>query len=220
MTAEAERMLKVGLAMMQPWAWSLIWPPPPPDWIDRETGEVTMASAGHRPAILWRAGKTATINPNGIALGLDIGPVFDRAIEEKRVTMQKNDRLVMYTDGLLSAENDAGETYGEERMAHLERFLVLNSIDNKWKEHLYVMDALRSGIGLRSYAQIDSKNEYKREGLGVSRNCCSTSPMRSPATHCGSRFAAMEPGQCWRSPQRGGWDQLREKRWDPWGMWR
>ncbi|MDA0666195.1 MAG: preprotein translocase subunit SecA [Planctomycetota bacterium] len=57
------------------------------------------------------------------------------------------------------------EAAGEEAMAHLERFLLLNSIDKKWKEHLYLMDALRSGIGLRGYAQVDPKNEYKREGL-------------------------------------------------------
>ena len=50
-------------------------------------------------------------------------------------------------------------------MASLERFLVLNSIDHKWKDHLYAMDGLRSGIGLRGYAQVDPKNEYKREGL-------------------------------------------------------
>ncbi|MFK5955869.1 MAG: preprotein translocase subunit SecA [Planctomycetota bacterium] len=57
------------------------------------------------------------------------------------------------------------EAAGEEAMAHLERFLLLNCIDKKWKEHLYTMDALRSGIGLRGYAQVDPKNEYKREGL-------------------------------------------------------
>jgi len=57
------------------------------------------------------------------------------------------------------------EEFTPERMHALERFLVLNAIDNKWKEHLYTMDALRSGIGLRGYAQVDPKNEYKREGL-------------------------------------------------------
>jgi preprotein translocase subunit SecA len=57
------------------------------------------------------------------------------------------------------------EELGDEQMARLESFLVLNAIDTKWKEHLYVMDALRSGIGLRGYAQVDPKNEYKREGL-------------------------------------------------------
>jgi preprotein translocase subunit SecA len=57
------------------------------------------------------------------------------------------------------------EKYGDETMMGLERFLLLNSIDTKWKEHLYLMDALRSGINLRGYAQVDPKNEYKREGL-------------------------------------------------------
>ncbi len=55
----------------------------------------------------------------------------------------------------------------EETMGALERFLVLNSIDHKWKDHLYAMDGLRSGIGLRGYAQVDPKNEYKREGLAA-----------------------------------------------------
>jgi len=57
------------------------------------------------------------------------------------------------------------ERLGAERMGSMERFLVLNAIDHKWKDHLYAMDALRSGIGLRGYAQVDPKNEYKREGL-------------------------------------------------------
>jgi serine phosphatase RsbU (regulator of sigma subunit) len=83
--------------------------------LDPSDGAVTAASAGHRPIILWRQGKTATINPSGIALGLDIGPVFDKTIEDKRFSMHKNDRIVMYTDGVISAENDAGEAYGEER---------------------------------------------------------------------------------------------------------
>ena len=60
---------------------------------------------------------------------------------------------------------DKAARLGEAKMASLERFLVLNSIDHKWKDHLYAMDGLRSGIGLRGYAQVDPKNEYKREGL-------------------------------------------------------
>lgn len=57
------------------------------------------------------------------------------------------------------------EEFGEDLMGELERFLMLNAIDSKWKEHLYTMDALRAGIGLRGYAQVDPKTEYKREGL-------------------------------------------------------
>jgi len=53
---------------------------------------------------------------------------------------------------------------GSERMRMVERFLLLNTIDARWKDHLRAMDALKSGIGLRGYAQVDPKVEYKREG--------------------------------------------------------
>jgi preprotein translocase subunit SecA len=52
-----------------------------------------------------------------------------------------------------------------ENMRKIERYLLLQAIDGHWKEHLYAMDALRAGIGLRGYAQQDPKNEYKREGF-------------------------------------------------------
>jgi preprotein translocase subunit SecA len=55
--------------------------------------------------------------------------------------------------------------FGLERMRAIERFLVLSSIDEKWKDHLYAMDALRSGIGLKSYAQEDPKVNYRIEGM-------------------------------------------------------
>jgi preprotein translocase subunit SecA len=56
-------------------------------------------------------------------------------------------------------------TEGAANLRKIERFLLLNAIDTKWKDHLYTMDALKSGIGLRGYAQVDPKNEYKREGF-------------------------------------------------------
>ncbi|MFH0888423.1 MAG: preprotein translocase subunit SecA [Planctomycetota bacterium] len=49
-------------------------------------------------------------------------------------------------------------------MRNVERFILLEKIDEKWKNHLYAMDYLRSGIGLRGYAQADPKVEYKKEG--------------------------------------------------------
>jgi preprotein translocase subunit SecA len=52
-----------------------------------------------------------------------------------------------------------------ERMRAVERFLVLSAIDEKWKDHLYAMDALRSGIGLKAYAQEDPKTIYRIEGM-------------------------------------------------------
>jgi len=56
-------------------------------------------------------------------------------------------------------------TYGEEFMRQLERFAMLRVIDERWKEHLYEMDLLKEGIGLRAYGQRDPLIEYKQEGF-------------------------------------------------------
>ncbi len=53
---------------------------------------------------------------------------------------------------------------GTELLQALERYLLLDVIDSKWKDHLYAMDELKSGIGLEAYAQKDPKVEYKRSG--------------------------------------------------------
>ena len=50
-------------------------------------------------------------------------------------------------------------------MRRMERALVLQLLDTAWKDHLLAMDHLRSSIGLRGYAQVDPKVEYKREGM-------------------------------------------------------
>jgi preprotein translocase subunit SecA len=52
---------------------------------------------------------------------------------------------------------------GEEVMRHFEKALMLNVLDQKWKDHLASMDYLRQGIGLRGYAQKQPMQEYKRE---------------------------------------------------------
>ncbi|TCW32889.1 preprotein translocase subunit SecA [Gulbenkiania mobilis] len=54
---------------------------------------------------------------------------------------------------------------GEEVMRHFERSLVLQMLDNHWREHLASMDHLRQGIHLRGYAQKNPKQEYKREAF-------------------------------------------------------
>lgn len=50
-------------------------------------------------------------------------------------------------------------------MRRMERALLLQILDTAWKEHLLAMDHLRSSVGLRGYAQVDPKVEYKREGM-------------------------------------------------------
>ena len=74
-------------------------------------------------------------------------------------------------EGLLDWIMDRVEKLYEARVQHygedwesVVRYLVIDTIDTKWKDHLYAMEVLKSGIGLRSYAQVDPKNEYKKEG--------------------------------------------------------
>ena len=54
-----------------------------------------------------------------------------------------------------------------EIMRELERRVVLSVLDRKWREHLYEMDYLREGIGLRAWAQRDPLVEYQREGYDM-----------------------------------------------------
>jgi preprotein translocase subunit SecA len=53
---------------------------------------------------------------------------------------------------------------GPEFFGRLEQMVMLQIVDNHWKEHLLSMDHLRDGIGLRGYAQVDPLREYQREG--------------------------------------------------------
>jgi len=56
---------------------------------------------------------------------------------------------------------------GSEVMRELERRVLLSVLDRKWREHLYEMDYLREGIGLRAYSQRDPLVEYQREGFDM-----------------------------------------------------
>jgi preprotein translocase subunit SecA len=57
------------------------------------------------------------------------------------------------------------QALGEELMGALERFLLLQIIDERWREHLFDMDYLREGIGLRGFAQVDPLVAYKNEAF-------------------------------------------------------
>jgi preprotein translocase subunit SecA len=59
------------------------------------------------------------------------------------------------------------EEFGSEVVRELERRVVLHVLDHKWREHLYEMDYLREGIGLRAMAQRDPLIEYQREGYDM-----------------------------------------------------
>ena len=53
---------------------------------------------------------------------------------------------------------------GEEDWTRIQQYILLETMDEKWKDHLYAMEVLKHGIGLRGYAQMNPKDEFKKEG--------------------------------------------------------
>jgi len=81
--------------------------------------EILCCSAGHNPMIYWRAKdqKEALVNPKGLALGIDRGPLFERNLKEVRLDVRSGDRFIIYTDGLVEAMDPQRNMYGLERLA-------------------------------------------------------------------------------------------------------
>ena len=66
--------------------------------------------------------------------------------------------------------NDKIKTFGKDNMNKIEKQIMLQVVDQNWKEHLLQLDQLRQGIGLRAYAQRDPLNEYKSEAFNLFHN--------------------------------------------------
>jgi serine phosphatase RsbU (regulator of sigma subunit) len=94
--------------------------------LNKRTNEIRVASAGHNPLIVWRAAANTVelVNPNGIALGFDKGPVFERTVKEVSITLGHGDRIVAFTDGTVEAMNSANQEFGDERFYKLIRELA------------------------------------------------------------------------------------------------
>jgi len=78
-----------------------------------------------------------------------------------------NDILFDLVEKRLAAKRDE---IGPELFRELQQMVMLQVVDNHWKDHLLSMDHLRDGIGLRGYAQVDPLREYKREGYEIFMN--------------------------------------------------
>tara|TARA_B100000886_G_scaffold118861_1_gene79895 strand:+ start:447 stop:3254 length:2808 start_codon:yes stop_codon:yes gene_type:complete len=95
--------------------------------------------------------------------GLDL-PIRDWASEEGIADEEIQTRLIDATDRNM-AEKVANYGLGLMRLA--EKSVLLQVLDQSWKEHLLALDHLRQGIGLRAYAQKDPLNEYKHEAFNL-----------------------------------------------------
>ncbi len=79
----------------------------------------------------------------------------------KRMKQETLGQLI--AERIKQAYDEREREMGEEMMRFIERMVTLQVVDTRWKEHLYDMDKLREGIGLRAYGQKDPLIEYKRE---------------------------------------------------------
>lgn len=93
---------------------------------------------------------------------------FDFAVDLNEVVEKTSQNVEEYLIKKAAEAYESKEsTIGKGDMEKIAQILLLEKIDTKWKDHLYAMDHLRSGIGLRGYAQVDPRIEYKREALGM-----------------------------------------------------
>ncbi len=84
-----------------------------------------------------------------------------------RVGLTRDDLLEELRADAHAAYDAREAEFGAEVMRELERRVMLSVLDRKWREHLYEMDYLREGIGLRAYSQRDPLVEYQREGFDM-----------------------------------------------------
>jgi preprotein translocase subunit SecA len=96
-------------------------------------------------------------------VSITVDEVVEQAGGLMRVTPELVETEILSDATHAYAERE--ETIGSENMRQLERRVVLSVLDRKWREHLYEMDYLKEGIGLRAMAQRDPLVEYQREGF-------------------------------------------------------
>ncbi len=103
-------------------------------------------------------------------LNLDL-PIVEWANEEGIADEEVTARLKKEANELMAGK---AANYGPDVMRQIERAVLLQTIDNLWREHLANLDHLRSAVGLRGYAQRDPLQEYKTESFTLFENMLSS----------------------------------------------
>jgi len=102
--------------------------------------------------------------------------------EEDRTGLEDNsfrEKIQNLVDQAYAAQLEAN---GEEAQRHLERVILLQMVDNHWKDHLLSMDHLKEGIGLRGYGQKNPLDEYKKEGFKLFNSMIDTVKIQTVST--------------------------------------
>ena len=120
-------------------------------------------------------------------VGIDT-PVVDWADEEGVDDGDIRERLYDASDVFMAEKTEA---FGPETMRNIEKQVLLQTIDGKWREHLLTLEHLRSVVGFRGYAQRDPLNEYKTESFQLFEGLLNT--LREDVTQKLSQVRPMTP---------------------------
>src|SRR6266403_4253012 len=114
--------------------------------LDHETGSVTIVRAGHDAPLLYRHAKESVekIKPPGMVLGIDSGSVFDRITNDFALALERDDCLVLYTDGVTEALDAKGDEFGVERLSQSIRESAANGASGIVRR---LIDDLRNFVG-------------------------------------------------------------------------
>ncbi|MDE0334041.1 MAG: preprotein translocase subunit SecA [Defluviicoccus sp.] len=150
-----------------------------------------------------------TLHEEGLRLlGRDL-PVADWAKEEGIADEEIAERMIAEGDRLM-AEKAANYTPAIMRLA--EKSILLQLLDQTWKEHLLGLDHLRQGIGLRAYGQKDPLNEYKREAFDLFNAMLEQLRETTTSVMCHLDLEIRDPGEM---TPRGEQEGIVERRDDP-----
>src|SRR5262245_23614237 len=101
------------------------------------------------------------------SLFTQLDQIYDHSFEPQDIKegTDRESLISQLREDVIQAYDEREEELGPELMRALERYMLLQIIDNRWREHLHDMDYLREGIHLRGFAQIDPLVAYKNEGF-------------------------------------------------------
>ncbi len=103
----------------------------------------------------------------GIATSMESLYGTDITVDELRDEVDATDREALveeFVEDALEAYADREQALGPELAREVERYVILQTVDQRWREHLEAMDYLREGVHLRAFAQKDPLVEYRGEG--------------------------------------------------------
>src|SRR5690349_13801936 len=141
-------------------------------------------------------------------LNLDL-PVQDWAKEEGIAEAEIEERVQRAADEKMASK---AANYGPELMRAAEKSLLLQLLDQAWKDHLLHLDHLRQGINLRAYAQRDPLNEYKREAFELFETMLATLRESVTAFLAHVELRVQRPEEAWppQAAPAGEWHETRE----------